>query len=71
MGNPYNQPVNKTDVLVNDIDWAIAVSNGWISDFVFGWNRNGQYYELSNQLMPGYAYWMYAYQVCRLKRDVT
>jgi PKD repeat protein len=65
---PYNQSVDKIDILVDNIPWNTAVINGWINNFVFGWNRNGQYYTFSDTLIPGYAYWMYAYQPCKLKR---
>jgi len=70
VGVPYNENVSKTDILVNDTDWDTAVGNGWISDFVFGWSRTGQNYNFADTLMPGYAYWMYAYQPCTLKRVV-
>ena len=67
---PYNENVSKTDILVDDIDWNTAVGNGWISDFVFGWSRTGQSYNFADTFMPGYGYWMYAYQPCTLKRGV-
>jgi hypothetical protein len=70
VGVPYNENVSKTDMLVNDIDWDTAVGNGWISDFVFDWNRPGQYYDFSDTFVPGYAYWLYAYQPCTLKRVI-
>ncbi len=65
---PDNQLVNKTDLLVDDLPWDTAVSNGWVSDFVFGWDEIGQSYVFSDVFEPGQAYWMYAYQQCVLKR---
>ena len=70
VGLPYDQNVNKTNILVNDIPWDNAVTTGIISDFVFGWNRAGQSYNFADSLLPGYAYWMYAYQPCTLKRAI-
>ena len=67
---PYDSPVDKTDILVDSVPWITAVDNGWISDYVFGWSRTGQGYIFSDTLMPGYAYWLYAYQPCTLKRVV-
>jgi photosystem II stability/assembly factor-like uncharacterized protein len=68
IGLSYNQSVVKTNILVDEVPWDIAVSNGWISDFVFGWNRISQSYNFDDMLIPGYAYWMYAYQPCSLQR---
>jgi len=70
-GVPYNENVSKVDILVDDTDWDTAVGNGWISDFVFGWNRSDQHYDFSNTFVTGYAYWVYAYQPCTLKRTGT
>ena len=68
VGVPHDQPVNKTDILVDDSSWDDAVTAGCINDFVFGWSRTGQSYYFADMLMPGYAYWVYAYQSCTLKR---
>jgi len=65
---PFDQPVDKIDILVDDVPWDTAVGNGWISDFVFGWSRAGQSYNFADMFIPGYAYWIYAYQPCTLKR---
>ena len=64
---PYSQHLEKTDLLVDDVSWYTAVSNGWISDYVFGWNSVGQSYEFSNLFEPGKAYWLYSYLECHLK----
>jgi hypothetical protein len=71
IGIPFKENVSKTDLLVNDISWSDAVSTGLVSDFIFGWDRNGQYYNFVDILEPGYAYWVYSYQPCSLERDVN
>jgi len=62
--------VEKDDLLVCGVSWGTAFSNGWISDFILGWNRVTQSYTFDDTLMPGYSYWLYAYQQCILKRAV-
>jgi len=59
-----DQPFNKTGILVNDTSWDDAVTAGMINDYVFGLYRLGQSYNFADTFMPGYAYWMYAYQPC-------
>ena len=66
---PDNENISKEDILVDDVNWNTAVGNGWISDFIFGWNRAGQSYQFSITLNPGEAYWLYSYQPCTLKRN--
>ncbi len=66
---PYDQNVSKTDILVNDIPWDDAVTAGIINDYLFGWDRDWQGYNFADTIMPGYAYWVYAYQQCTLKRN--
>jgi len=63
---PYNQSVNKTDLLLKDIPWYDAVSAGIINNFVFGWYRNVQSYNFSDILEPAYGYWIYAYEPCEI-----
>jgi parallel beta-helix repeat protein len=70
IGVPHHENVTKSELLVDDISWSDAVLNGWISDFIFGWDRTGQYYNFDDTLMPGYSYWVYAYQPCNLKRSI-
>ena len=67
---PYNQPINKTDILVNDSSWPDAVIAGFIDDNVFGWDGTIQTYYIATTFSPGYAYWLYAYQPCTLKRNI-
>lgn len=64
---PFDQAIGKEDILVDAVNWTTAVSNGWVSNFVFGWNRSEQYYDFSNVCVPGEAYWVYAYISCELK----
>ncbi|MFA5103131.1 MAG: DUF2341 domain-containing protein, partial [Candidatus Thermoplasmatota archaeon] len=65
---PFNLPVMKSELRVrwndSEYSWAEAVSAGLVLNFVYEWNRSMQYYGLSDGLMPGYGYWMYAYQNC-------
>ncbi len=67
-GLTFYRSINKIFLLINEIQWNIAVSNGWISDYVFGWNQTGQYYEFSETFDPGSSYWLYASQRCKLER---
>ena len=78
IGIPSVQTVNLTDIIVHyndaDYNWTEATTNanptgGPIVDKnIFGWNRPGQNYQLKDILEPGYAYWMWAYYDCILKR---
>ncbi len=67
---PFNQSSNKTDIIVEYADvnytWYTAVTNGYINDYVFGWNRTFQSYNFADILEPGYGYWLYAYEPCEL-----
>ena len=44
--------------------WNDAVTAGLVLDFIYGWDESGQTYELSSTLLPGDAYWVYAYNNC-------
>lgn len=70
LGLPFELNLNKTEVLVDGISWSDAVSLGIINDYVFGWNQVGQTYDFADTFMPGQAYWLYAYQPCKLKRSI-
>ena len=37
-----------------------------VSDYIFGWNDIGQYYEFADILQPMYGYWMYVFEDCEL-----
>jgi hypothetical protein len=75
IGVPVNQTVNKADLIVNyagtNYNWSEAVANGYVVQFIYGWNRTAQNYEESSVLAPGVSYWVYAYVECTLKWEVT
>jgi parallel beta-helix repeat protein len=64
VGLPFNQSIDKLEVVIDGVNWNTAVDNGWVSDYLFGWNQEGQYYDFSNMLIPGSSYWMFSYQQC-------
>ena len=68
---PFNQTANKTDFIVNcdgiNYAWedAIDTLNGPIvNEYLFGWDRYTQSYLFSDDLLPGYGYWIYAMDSC-------
>ncbi|KYK23903.1 hypothetical protein AYK21_01970 [Thermoplasmatales archaeon SG8-52-2] len=67
---PFNQSINKADIIVSysgtDYSWSEAVSNTIILNFIYGWNRTNQNYDLINTMQPGYGYWIWAYDDCQL-----
>jgi hypothetical protein len=67
-GIPYDQSVNKDELIINDESWNTAVNNGWISNYVFEWNREGQYYDFTDNFNPGFCYWIYTSDICNLQR---
>ena len=71
VGIPVNQTVNKTDLVINyggtDYNWSEAVTNGYVVQFIYGWNSTVQNYQNSDILEAGKCYWMYAYVACDLK----
>ena len=72
IGIPDDTLVNKTDLIIEygltQYNWSTAVSNGYVSQYVFGWNRISQSYNFANTIDPGYGYWMYAFFDCILKK---
>ncbi len=81
VSSAYDQPLNKSDIIIHyngtDYAWADATSGNnpldspIINDDFFGWNRTTQTYVFSDILEPGYAYWMYVYFECTLKKEET
>jgi hypothetical protein len=67
---PFNQTINTTNLNIkfngDTYNWSEALSEGLILPSIFAWDRNAQGYILTNLLIPGYGYWMYAYQECEL-----
>jgi hypothetical protein len=55
--------------------WPTAAGNGWVLEFVYGWNNSAQNYEIINTgfgdgyLRSGHGYWMYSYVGAALKKD--
>jgi hypothetical protein len=55
--------------------WPTAAANGWVLEFVYGWNRTEQNYEIINTgygdgyLRSGQGYWMYSFVGAALKKD--
>ena len=78
MGLPYQTTLDKEDLIVeydgSDYSWENATTNNnptggpIILGFIYGWDRDGQIYILSDEFNPGYGYWMYAYYQCILKQ---
>lgn len=72
IGLPFVEEIEKSDMYytvgVTTYTWSQAVSNSYVSDFLFGWNRLSQSYAFANELIPGDAYWCYAYVVGELSR---
>jgi len=74
IGLPYNTSVAKENLIINysgaDYTWQQATTgpDPIILGFIYGWGRNTQNYILSDDLDPGYGYWMYAYHDCTLKK---
>ncbi len=65
---PETKSLDKTEILVNDINWSDAISAGLVNNYIFSWNRSGQFYEFCDTLEPGQSYWLFASQACLLKR---
>ena len=66
----FNQSVDKTNLLVtynsSEYSWQEAVNKSIVLEFIYTWNRTNQNYELTDTLVPGEGYWMYAYHDCEL-----
>jgi hypothetical protein len=75
IGLPFSTPVNKADLIVvhngMGYSWADAVSNGFVLNYIYGWNPTLKNYEMSTVLNPGTAYWIYGYSSCSLKKEMA
>jgi len=73
-GLPFDQSIDKVDVIVHydnvDHTWNEAVTDGVIINFIYGWNAAIQSYHFADAFYPGYGYWLFSYQPCRLKRTI-
>jgi len=71
VGLPYNDPVLKSELLVDvggiEYSWVDAVGAGLVSDVLFGWDVVGQSYVFSDELGIGDGYWLYAFSDLLLK----
>jgi len=67
---PFNNSINKTDVIVSVnqsiYSWQEAVDNNIVLDYIYQWNRSIQNYEFTVTLSTGNGYWVYAYTNCTL-----
>jgi hypothetical protein len=70
IGNPSDQPTEKTSVLVNNTIWNDAVIAGLIDDSVFSWDAGSQMYGPTTSFNPGEGYWLFGYQPCILERTL-
>lgn len=73
---PYNQSIMKTSLLIyynNDtFNWSEAIYDGYLSEFIFDWNRSVQSYSFANTFDPGFGYWVFSYVNCELwTREIT
>ncbi len=67
---PFNLTTPKTNLFVMSgstrYTWGQAVSNNIIVDAIYNWTKSTQSYDITNTLLPGEGYWMYAYSDCDL-----
>ena len=67
---PTNISINFSDILVlyndNFLTFQEAVDEGIISPFIFTWDRVVQQYDFTDEIIPGYGYWIYTFDDCSL-----
>jgi len=73
---PFNHSLDKTSFIINYdgqyYNWTQSTTNlnpkksSLLNTFIFGWNRSLQTYSFEQYLHPGYGYWLYAYEPCKL-----
>jgi len=75
IGLPDNKTIDKENLIIfhnnTNIDWQEAVDNNIILDFIYGWNKTNQNYKESGSLHECQAYWLYAYEECRILKPET
>lgn len=63
---PLNNTIDKTNFYIyndsNLTSWDTAVTSGYVSEYLFGWNRTIQSYDFANSITGGEGYWFYAYE---------
>jgi hypothetical protein len=57
----------KIEYLGSTYTWNESVTNGYILTFLYEYDAVNQQYALTNNLVPGHGYWMWAYNHCKLK----
>ncbi len=50
--------------------WNDAVDASLLSSYIFGWNRNTNSYQFSNDIYPGFSYWLYAYEPIMISQQL-
>jgi hypothetical protein len=72
IGAPLNSQLQKDDLIIqygaNDYTWAEAFANNYVLKDIYGWNRTTSQYIISEVLIPGECYWLFAYVGCTLKQ---
>jgi hypothetical protein len=78
VGMPDEESVGQDNLMIQyngtEYNWSQATTSNnptggpLILGFIYNWTRNSQAYVLSNTLIPGYGYWMYAYHDCTLQQ---
>jgi len=72
IGLPFNRPVGKNNITIayngTDYNWQQAVDNGIVLGFIYRWVDTTQDYVLTDVLIPGKGFWIYAYYSCVLKK---
>jgi hypothetical protein len=71
IGLPFYHNLSKSNLTFiwnnTNYTWDDAVSFGLVSDFIFSWDGENQYYHFADIIETGYAYWIYTYQPCKIK----
>lgn len=71
LGYSLNQNISLNNIIVEysemNYSWIDAVSNGFVSQFVFGWDSVNQQYYLADELNPKEAYWLFSFEPCSLR----
>jgi hypothetical protein len=78
---PLNTSYNKYDLLIyhndNKYTWDESTTNNnptgqpFLNSFIFDWDRSLQTYIFTDILQPGHGYWIYGYQPCEIRINIT
>lgn len=73
VGSPFYSTISKNNVSIEwnnaTYSWSDAINTGLITNTVYSWNATIQSYEFTNSFEPEKAYWLYAYEHCKLKKN--